>query len=622
MKQIKHFFVIMFMLLGSMDVQAADDLITQQITIKLDEAGTLPDKIESTQKYKVTNLKVIGEINGTDLRLIRDMAGCDYQGKSTSGKLATLDLSEAKTVSGGDYHFIFNNVIKRFTYDDEISSSAFDGCSALTSLTLPSGVTKICEYAFKGCSGLASLSLPSSVTLIGWCAFEGCSGLASLPLPSSVTEIRWSAFSGCSGLATLAIPSSVTSIGNGAFEGCSGLTSIYVNWETPLKIDSDVFEKVDKQKCTLFVPQGTLQNYRLADVWGNFENIVEYNSTDSNKLTTIKLDEVGTLSDKIRDDEKYKITNLKIIGEINGTDWVLIRDMAGRSVTDEETPGKLSTLDLAEAKIVEGGERYQCLTNNDEIPRRAFLNCKGLDSLILPSKLKSIGYEAFKGCCNLTKLELPSSVTFISDWAFQDCSALNTLVLPAGIKSIENGTFYGCSALTNMVIPSGVTYIGQEAFENCSSLKKIELPLGLLSIQQYAFQNCCSLQRLTISSSVRFMGLKCLGGCVGLEAIYLCWEDKYAIASYDNSSNFSDMPYKKCVVYVPSELYDDYRNARWDIWFSMRPYDITSVGNVKTSTDAEEVSRYSVNGQRLSAPTKGLNIVKYSDGSVKKVAVQ
>lgn len=87
---------------------------------------------------------------------------------------------------------------------------------------------------------------------------------------------------------------------------------------------------------------------------------------------TIKLDEAGTLSDKIRDEEKYKITNLKIIGEINGTDWVLIRDMAGRSVTDEETPGKLSTLDLAEAKIVEGGERYQCLTNNDEIPSRAF----------------------------------------------------------------------------------------------------------------------------------------------------------------------------------------------------------------------------------------------------------
>lgn len=337
---------------------------------------------------------------------------------------------------------------------------------------------------------------------------------------------------------------------------------------------------------------------------------------------TIKLDEAGTLPDKISSSEKYRITNLKIIGEINGTDWVLIRDMAGRSVTDEETPGKLSTLDLAEAKIVEGGERYQCLTNNDEIPSRAFLNCKGLDSLILPSNLKSIGYEAFKECCNLTKLELPSSVTFISDWAFQDCSALNTLVLPVGIKSVENGTFYGCSSLTSMVIPSGVTYIGQEAFEKCSSLQKVELPIGLLSIQQYAFQNCSNLQSLTIPSSVCAMGLKCLGGCVGLESIYLCWEDKYAIVSYDNSSNFSNMPYKKCVVYVPSELYDDYRNARWDIWFSMRPYDITGIGKVTTSTDVKEVSRYSVNGQRLATPTKGLNIVKYSDGSVKKVAVQ
>ncbi len=296
--------------------------------------------------------------------------------------------------------------------------------------------------------------------------------------------------------------------------------------------------------------------------------------------------------------------------------------MVGCSVSGKETPGTLSTLDLAEAKIIEGGERYQCSTNNDEIPSQAFLNSKSLDSLILPSNLKSIGYEAFKGCCNLTNLAIPSSVTFISGWAFEGCSALSTLVLPLGIKSVENGTFYGCSALASIVIPSGVTYIGQEAFENCSNLKKIELPFGLLSIEQYAFQNCSSLQSLTIPSSVCAMGLKCLGGCVGLESIYLCWEDKYAIVNYDNSSNFSDMPYKKCVVYVPSELYDDYRNARWDIWFSMSRYDVTGIDNVTTSTDAKEVSRYSVNGQRLSTPTKGLNIVKYSDGSVKKVVVQ
>ena len=65
----------LFMVLGCLSIQAADDLITKQITIKLDEAGTLPDKIGSTKKYQITNLKIIGEINGTDLRFIRNMAG-------------------------------------------------------------------------------------------------------------------------------------------------------------------------------------------------------------------------------------------------------------------------------------------------------------------------------------------------------------------------------------------------------------------------------------------------------------------------------------------------------------------------------------------------------------------
>ena len=101
--------VLIFMLLGCVAIHATDDLITQQITIKLDEAGTLPDKIGDTKKYLITNLKIIGEINGTDLRLIRDMTGRDYRGKSTSGKLATLDLSEVKIVSGGDYYYIYES---------------------------------------------------------------------------------------------------------------------------------------------------------------------------------------------------------------------------------------------------------------------------------------------------------------------------------------------------------------------------------------------------------------------------------------------------------------------------------------------------------------------------------
>ena len=323
------FVTAIFMLLGCLAIHAADgDLITKQITIKLEEAGTLPSKIGDTKKYKITNLKIMGEINGTDLRFIREMAGCDYKGKGTEGKLATLDLSEAKIVKGGDYYY---NYYGCYTLDDVIGNQAFDGCSSLTSLTLPSSVTSIGSSAFSGCSGLTSLTLPSSVTKIGWYAFRGCSGLTSLSLPSSVTEIGWyafygcsgltsltlpssvssigsfafsgcsgltsltlpssvtsigeSAFSGCSGLTSLTLPSSVSSIGESAFSGCSGLSSIYVNWESPLSIDASTFEDANTGKCILYVPKGTYDDYWISN-WGIFENIVEYDPTGIDHITT------------------------------------------------------------------------------------------------------------------------------------------------------------------------------------------------------------------------------------------------------------------------------------------------------------------------------------------------
>ena len=68
--------------------------------------------------------------------------------------------------------------------------------------------------------------------------------------------------------------------------------------------------------------------------------------------------------------------------------------------------------------------------------------------------------------------------------------------------------------------------------------------------------------------------------------------------------------------------YDDYRHSDFVSFENIVEFEATGIDKTTTSTDVEEVARYSVKGQRLSAPTKGLNIVKYSDGSVKKVAVQ
>ena len=209
------FVTAVFMVLGCLAIHAADgNLITKQITIKLEKAGTLPSKIGDTKKYKITNLKIMGEINGTDLCFIREMAGSNDIGQGTNGKLVTLDLSGSKIVKGGDCYYRVDNGYSNYYYyytsDDVIGAYAFKNCSDLTSLTLPSSVTRIGDYAFYNCSGLTSLTLPSSVTSIGEFAFRYCSGLTSLTIPSGVTSIGMSAFEYCSSLTSLTLPSSVT----------------------------------------------------------------------------------------------------------------------------------------------------------------------------------------------------------------------------------------------------------------------------------------------------------------------------------------------------------------------------------------------------------------------------
>ena len=192
----------LFMVLGCLSIQAADDdgLITEQVTVKMYKAGILLDKIGANKKFKITNLKIIGKINGTDLRVIREMAGNDAWGNKTNGKLSVLDLSDAKIVEGGDSYYNYRlNVGSNpcYTSNDKIGDSAFSGCIGLTSITLPSGVTEIGIAAFSGCSGLTSLTLPSGLTEIGNSAFDLCSGLTSITLPSGLTEIGRYAFNGC-----------------------------------------------------------------------------------------------------------------------------------------------------------------------------------------------------------------------------------------------------------------------------------------------------------------------------------------------------------------------------------------------------------------------------------------
>ena len=330
------------------------------------------------------------------------------------------------------------------------------------------------------------------------------------------------------------------------------------------------------------------------------------------KQITIKLDEAGTLPDKIGSTKKYQITNLKIIGEINGTDLMFIRNMAGGiDFYDETGQGKLSVLDLSQARIVVGGGPYfyyrhheglsggvreLYVDENDVLGDYMFSGCSALTSLILPSSVTKIGNYAFENLVTLTSLIIPSNVTEIGNSAFVNCRGLTSMKIPSSVTNIGDCAFLNCSGLTSLVISSGVTKIGDSAFRNCSGLTSLVIPSGVTEIGWFAFENCSGLTSIYVyAEHIYTSGLVAFAGC-----------DK-----------------NNCKVYVPKGTYDYYiKYSDFRYFKNIEEFDATGIDNVITPFHAKEVSRYSINGQRLSAPTKGLNIVKYSDGSVKKVAVQ
>ena len=567
---------VVCLLLGCLSMQAADDgLITEQVTLNGVVAGSLPTIITDDNKNLITNLKINGEINGTDLKFIREMAGRSVSGDETEGKLSILDLSDTKIVSGGKRYFHdMVNGASYFTKDDEIGDNAFYQCSGLKSLTLPDGITLIGEKAFLSCTGLTNITIPKGVTFIGMSAFIYCRNLTSMTIPAGVTTVSSFTFSCCSGLRSLTLPDGLTKIGVAAFAECSGLTNLTFP-SSLTKIGDNAFYKCSGLKSLTF-PNGLTE---IGD--GAF--------WECRNLTSL------TLPSSLTSTGRYTSSPFLHCNQLNDVRYIIYDDLA--TYVQKKHPKMYIPLDIIKYYLND-----QEITSL-EIPEgvtiigeNAFQKCSDLTSLTLPDGITSIGENAFLRCTGLTSLTFPSSLTKIGDNAFCECYGLKSLTLPDGITEINSYTFATCLNLTSLTLSANLTSISLGGFKGCFALKNLTIPSGLTSLS--------NLHITDISTTI--------------ESVYVSSSVPATADSF-----FDGVDLSNCTLYVPKGMIWNYKLA--DVWKNFGKiieYDTTGIDKVTTRSDVKEISRFSLDGQRLTAPTKGMNIVVYSDGSIKKVAVQ
>ena len=614
----------------------SEELITEQRTVNVENPGSLSSLLNDYDKYRITNLKLKGELDIQDVEFIREMAGCYAEGgvPKYNGHLWYLDMSEVKFKSPKEYAYLTiydkdggednayiegeefsckrTNKLLAYLYNLQsvvlpVDSSKdniyfLDNCSGLTSVKLPSEATHIAEGAFWGCSGLTSIDIPSGVTSIGDDAFRECSGLTSIVIPSGVTSIGEYAFWGCSGLTSVKIPSKVTHIANGTFYLCSGLTSIDIP-SGVISIGREAFYGC----CgltSIVIPSG-VTSIAYGAFWG------------CSGLTSIDIPSGVTSIEQRTFTDCSGLTSIVIPSGVTSIGGDAFSGCSG--LTSIVIPSGVTSIKDGAFSGCSGLTSIDIPSGVTSIKDYVFSGCSGLTSIDIPSGVTSIGWGAFSDCSGLTSIALPSGLTSLGDAVFQGCSGLTSIVIPSGVTSIGGDAFSGCSGLTSIVIPSGVTSIKDGAFYHCCSLTSIVIPSGVTSIGNDVFWNCYALTSIIIPSSVTSIGKGTFESCYNLTSFYSYRPDPVAV----DSNVFSGIDANKCTLYVPQGSFGNYYvTSGWDYFSKIVEFDPTGIDAVTTKSDAKEVSRYSVDGQKLDTPVKGLNIVKYNDGSIKKVVVE
>ena len=359
---------------------------------------------------------------------------CDYDKETRTVKISGTDVVEYSDVFNKAKHVIIGYGVK------EISSGAFEGCTAITGISIPNSVKVIGDSAFSGCKKLVSLYIPKSVKQISHIAFIGCPRLESFEVDEKNNH-----YSSESGVlydkkkemllryppgnknTSFVIPSTVTLLAPFAFDSCSRLAKIEMIGPIE-KMGMFAFEDCKNLK-TFSIPESVMF------MWTPFGGC--------NKLRRIEVD---------KDNRNYYSAN-GVLFDISMSK--LIWYPSNKSNTTYAVPEYVDKIDCSAFKGCTKLTSVELPPTVKEISIEAFMNCTRLKSIFIPDFVEHIGRSAFEGCTALESISLPDSVGTIGDGAFRDCTSLKTIIIRRSKNSVNWNAFDDISEKVTIIPDKG-----------------------------------------------------------------------------------------------------------------------------------------------------------------------